>query len=194
MSQSLNEMFNDLIFANELGSNPRLAYEFSDPDGIRSGKSGYSFAACQFDVQNNSNALLCLKECGFTDAEIQGLVSQTVDVKPLASKLKNNKEIVDRWSEQQLSYCLQKALSFDVEFGIPVESPGGILAGADYVNQYGSQGNGAKAYYLALGRPITALDVLNFKLTNTKYGKEHSADCKRRHDNLLKILSKVEPT
>jgi len=187
--KSLIEYFNKLIFLNELGGNPRLAYEFTDPDGERTGKSGWSFAPCQYDVQNNPNALLCLAECGLTDAEIQGLVNQDIDPKPLAAKLKTNKDVVDRWSAKQLSYCLQKALDFDVAKGIPVENPSGILAGADYVNQYGSQGNGAYAYYKALGRPITALDVLNFKLENTAYGKKRPADCRRRYDNLLKVLA-----
>ena len=115
-------------------------------------------------------------------------MKQTIDVKPLAAKLKANAEVVERYSTEQLTYCLNKAAAFVTDFGIPVESPGGILAGADYVNQYGSQGNGAKAYYKALGRPVTAEDVLQFKITNTKYGREHPGDCRRRYENLMKVI------
>jgi hypothetical protein len=187
MSKSLNELFYDIILLNELDGNVSAALRFSDPDGVLSGKSGWSFGVCQFDTQNNSQALVCLKACGFTQAEITGIVEQTIDVKPLASKLKANRNIVEEYSTIQLSYCLTKALNFDTDFGIPVENPSGILAGADYVNQYGSQGNGAKAYYKNLGRPVTAEDVLAFRFT-TAYGQKHPKDCQRRYDNIIKIL------
>jgi len=185
---TLNEMFYKVILLNELSGNIRAALRFSDPDGVLTGKSGWSFGLVQFDTQNNSLALTCLRECGVTEAEIQGIVKQNIDVKPLARKLVDNALIVRRYDEMQLSYCLNKALNFDMEHGIPVESPGGILAGADYVNQYGSQGNGAKTYYKSLGRPITAEDVLRFKLELTKWGREHPDDCKRRYNNIVKVV------
>jgi len=187
--KTLNEMFYDVTLLNELSGNANVALKFSDPDGVRSGKSGWSFAVCQFDTKNNSQALVCLRECGFTKVEIQGIVDQTIDVKPFAARLREHADIIERFSTEQLSYCLNKALNFDLDFGIPVESPGGILAGADYVNQYGSQGNGARVYYKSLGREITAYDVLIFKLGNTKYGREHPEDCKRRYNNILKVIA-----
>jgi hypothetical protein len=187
--RTLNEMFYDIEVLNELGGNLNASLRFSDPDGVLSGKSGWSFAPCQFDTQNNVQSLACLRECGFTEDEIQGIVKQTIDVKPLAIKLKAHADIIERYSTEQFSYCLNKALNFDLNYGIPVESPGGILAGADYVNQYGSQGNGARAYYWSLNRPITAHDVLMFKLTGTKYGKEHPNDCKRRYNNIMEVIS-----
>jgi hypothetical protein len=186
--KSLNEMFYDIIVLNELGGDLSLSLKFSDPDGARTGKSGWSFGPCQFDTQNNSQALACLRECGFTEAEITGIVNQTIDIHPMNAKLAQCGEIVEKYSTAQLSYCLQKALNFDTDFGIPIESPDGILAGADYVNQYGSQGNGAKAYYQSLGRPVTAQDVLDFRLT-TLYGRNHPADCKRRIANVLTIVA-----
>ena len=187
--KTLNEMFYDIEVLNELGGNLNAALRFSDPDGVRSGKSGWSFAPCQFDTQNNSMALVCLRDCGFTEAEIQGIVKQTIDVKPLNAKLKAHADIIERYSTEQFSYCLNKALNFVLEYGIPVRSPDGILAGADYVNQYGSQGNGAKSFYKSLGRPITAEDVLTFKLGSTKYGREHPADCERRYNNIMKVIA-----
>lgn len=189
--KTLNELFREVILYNELGGDLGFALRFSDPDGVRSGKSGWSFGVCQFDTQNNDSAIDCLRECGFTEEEISGVVGQTIDVKPLAAKLKANAAIVAKYDELQLSHCLNKALNFLVDYGVQVESPGGILAGADYVNQYGSQGQGAVKYYKALGRPITARDVLNFKLECTKYGKEHPKDCRRRYDNIVKSLKEV---
>lgn len=185
---TLNELFRKVILLNELSGNLAFALRFSDPDGVRSGKSGWSFGVCQYDTQNNPRALDCLRECGLTPQEIDGVVKQTIDVKPLAAKLKAHADIVEKYDIMQLDYCLNKALNFDSDYGIPVVDTRAILAGADYVNQYGSQGNGAVAYYKSLGRPITALDVLNFKLTCTKYGKEHPDDCRRRYDNIIKVI------
>ena len=187
--KTLNEMFYEVILLNELSGNVNVALRFSDPDGVRSGKSGWSFGVCQFDTKNNSQALVCLRECGFIKVEIQGIVDQTIDVKPFAARLKEHADIVEQFSTEQLKYCLDKALNFVLDYGIPVENPGGILAGADYVNQYGSQGNGARVYYKSLGREITAHDVLIFKLGNTKYGREHPEDCKRRYNNILKVIA-----
>jgi len=187
--KTLNALFREVILANELGGNIKVALRFSDPDGVLSGKSGWSFGISQFDTQNNDAALKCLAACGFSPAEIRGVVAQTIDVKPLAAKLAANTDVIALYDEEQLSYCLSKALNFDSDHGIPVADAAAILASADYVNQYGSQGNGARAYYKALARPITALDVLNFKLTQTKYGREHPGDCRRRYDNLMKVVN-----
>lgn len=189
--ETLNELFYKVILLNELDGDISLALKFSDPDGARSGKSGWSFGVCQYDTQNNENSIKCLRECGFTEEEIVGIITQTIDVKPLEKKLKEHADIIQKWDTLQLTYCLNKALNFDLDWGIPVESPGGVLAGADYVNQYGSQGNGACAYYKKLNRPITARDVLVFKLTHTKYGKTHPKDCVRRYDNIIKVVNEA---
>lgn len=134
MSKTLNELFREVILLNELSGNLKFALRFSDPDGMRSGKSGWSFGVCQYDTQNNENALKCLRECGFTEAEIQGIVNQTIDVKPLAVKLVAHADIVEKWDILQLDYCLNKALNFDSDKGIPLADTSAILAGADYVN------------------------------------------------------------
>lgn len=189
--KTLNSLFRALILLNELGGKISIALRFSDPDGERSGKSGWSFGLSQFDTQNNEQALKCLAECGFTPAEIEGIVKQNVDVRPFAARLAAHSDIIERYDTEQLSYCLNKALNFNVDYGIPLAGSGAILAGADYCNQYGSQGQCAVAYYKALGRPITAQDVLQFKLTQTKYGREHPDDCRRRFNNLQTVLAQA---
>jgi len=188
---TLNEIFRRIILANELSDNLKYVHRFSDADGVRSGKSGYSFGISQFDTQNNDQALKCLRECGFTEAEITGIVKQTIDVKPLAARLAAHADIIAKYDSEQLSYCLNKAINFDIDHGIQIANVSAMLAGADYVNQYGSQGNGARAYYKGLGRPITAEDVLQFKLTQTKYGREHPDDCHRRYNNLVRIYKEM---
>jgi hypothetical protein len=187
--KSLNELFYEIILLNELGGDLSIALKFSDPDGVRSGKSGWSFGVCQYDTLNNENSIKCLRECGFTDDEIHGIVTQTMDVKPLEKKLKEHADIVEKWDTVQLSYCLNKALNFVTDHGIPVQSPDGILAMADYVNQYGSQGEESFLYYKKLNRPVVAKDVLVFKRIYTKYGRTHSKDCQRRYNNIINVLS-----
>lgn len=192
MSKTLNELFREVILANELENNLDFALRFSDPDGVRSGKSGWSFGVCQFDTQNNDQALACLKECDFSPEEIDGIVKQTIDVKPLAAKLKDHADIVAKYDEAQLSLCIRKAQKFADNYHIPVSDTTALLALADTVNQYGSLGDGSAAYLRKLQHPVTAEDVLNMKLT-WKYSQtaKGKADTQRRHGNIIKIMTAV---
>lgn len=181
--------FRKVSLANELANNPALALEFSDPDGVRSGKSGWSFGECQFDLNNNPAAAACLKECGFTAAEIAGLKAQTIDPKPLEPKL--NAAIIEAYDQHQLAYCVDHAEAWMKRHNIVPADDAAILAVADYANQYGSPSDNNKpgnlVHYLPLlGRPFTAADVLQFKL-QTKYGQAHPGDCRRRYDNLVAV-------
>jgi hypothetical protein len=187
--KTINELFRELIFKNECDGNDAVMYTFSDPDGVRSGKSGWSFGLCQFDTRNNTQALSCLEECGFTQDEIHGVIGQTINVKPFSVRLRLGADIIARYDEAQLSHCIFSAMDFYARHELPVTDTTAILASADYVNQYGSQGAGFALYMLKLGHSPTAKDVLDFKLTQTKYGKEHPADCKRRYDNLTKVMA-----
>src|SRR5574341_9170 len=103
------EKFRKIIIENELGGDLNEALKFSDPDGVHSGKSGWSFGVCQFDLNNNELASICLKECGFTDSEIAALKAQTIDVHPLEAKLKAAAEIIARYDEHQFAGCLTRA-------------------------------------------------------------------------------------
>lgn len=189
--KTINELFRELIFANELDSNPKLAFTFSDPDGVRSGKSGWSFGVCQFDTRNNNQALFCLKECGFTPDEINGIINQTINVAPLSARLKEQSDVIEIYDTAQLSRCIYSALDFYIRQQIPATDTGAILATADYINQYGSCGDGFAAYMRTPARPLVARDILDFKLLHTKYGKEHPADCHRRYINLVTVLAKA---
>lgn len=191
--KSINELFRLLILANELDNNEKLALRFSDPDGVRSGKSGWSFGVCQYDTQNNAQSLACLIDCGFTSDEINGIVKQTIDVLPLTARLIAHKEIVAKYDELQLGYCVNSAMSVITAHGIPVSNPDGILALADYANQYGSIGPGFCEFMKGLDAEITGAGVLAWKLNHTKYGREHAADCRRRYTNLIKILAEAAP-
>lgn len=186
--KTLNELFRLVILANELDNNEKAALRFSDPDGVLSGKSGWSFGVCQFDTRNNGESLKCLADCGLTQDEIHGIVDQTIDVKPLALNLISHKDTVAKYDEAQLSHCLDSAVNFNNAHCIPVTDTAALLAQADYVNQYGSMGDGFAAYLKGINRPVEAHDILTFKIEHTKYGKEHPKDCQRRYDNLMKVV------
>lgn len=183
---TINEQFRKIIAENEGG--PEVALEFSDPDGVRSGKSGWSFGVCQFDVQNNSQALACLSECGFTHDEIDGIVHQTIDVHKLEYKLKENAEVIARYDDAQLQHCLNAAGRFLENYGIAVQDDAAFLMLADTVNQYGSLGSGTAAGCRMFGRPVTAEDLLNIKL-QWKYSQTErgAADTRRRYCNVMKV-------
>lgn len=187
MDTTLNELFRKVILYNEVDGNEKAILRFSDPDGP-SGRSGWSFGLCQFDTRHNDMAVACLKECGFTDEEISGVVNQSISIKPLEAKL--NACIVAKYDTAQLSQCLNAALNVTTSNGIMALDTAAILALADYINQYGSIGLGFIAYLneLDLTRNITIDDVQDWKLNHTKYGKEHPNDCKRRYYNILRVL------
>jgi hypothetical protein len=130
---------------------------------------------------------MCLKDCGFTTADIAAVKSQAPGSKALAKKLQA--DIVAKYDEAQLSTCLLAALNTTTAHGIMAVDTGAILALADYVNQYGSIGPSFIEYLNERDqtRNITVEDVQAWKLT-TKYGREHKADCERRYNNILRVL------
>lgn len=188
----LTELFRKIILENECGGKADYFHKFTDPDGIRTGKSGWSFGMCQFDIMNNPLASVCLKECGFTDEEITGLKAQTIDPKPLEQKLRENAEIMERYDDQQLAGCLARARNVLDKFGIIPADDAALLAVADYDNQYHLDAVlGAKyltGYLFGLLRPFKAKDVLDFKMQHTKWGRTNPNDCLRRYMNILRIV------
>jgi len=196
MSRSIADTFRRIIIANELGGNEDLALRFSDPDGERTGKSGWSFGVCQFDIANNPLAAKCLLDCGFTLAEVDALRAQNIDVAPLNARLREYQHALTicEYDERQLTGCLQKASRLLEKHGIGFDGVA-LLAVADYDNQYYLSDINRPGYlihYLAqLGRQATARDVLTFKLKHTAWGKKRPDDCRRRYDNILSICTEA---
>ena len=186
------ELLRQILLLNELEGNQNAAYRFSDPDGVKTGKSGWSFGESQFDTQNNPIALECLKQCGFTLEQIDGIVKQTVDIKPLNAILKQKAEIIDRYDRVQRLSCLRRVKSIAVAKGIIYADDKAVLAAADYDNQFHMSAKmepGYLCYHLTkIGRPVTAKDIFKFKLT-TKWGRKRPDDVKRRAANIEKVFT-----
>lgn len=194
MGKTLNELFYNVILLNELGGNELAALRFSDPDG-KSGRSGWSFGLCQFDTRHNAASIDCLVDCGFTQDEIHGIIDQTIDVRPLAARLIAHKDIIAKYDTEQLSYCLNSAMNAVASRGIMVFEPAAILCLADYVNQYGSVGQEFSKWMDERDNDaagITHEEIQEWKLKHTQYGKEHPGDCKRRYNNILKVIKDNE--
>lgn len=191
---NLVTVFAKVILANELGGDRALAYKFSDPDGIRTGKSGWSFGLCQFDTRNNPQSIICLRGCGFTTDEIAAIKAQTCyDMPSMDRKLAACGTIVDRYDDAQLGECLQWPAHLARESGIKL-SDGGLIACADYHNQYYmSRGGKLHTWLKGLGREVKTHDILDFKLEHTVYGKKRPNDCIRRYNNITEIMREETP-
>lgn len=182
------EVLEKVLLANEHDGTTHRVYKFSDPDGICSGKSGWSFGRSQFDILNNPQATICLRECGFTTDEIAGLKAQTIaDMRPMNNKLLANCTVIDRYDDQQISECLQVPTVLCGNSGIKL-TPGGLVALADYHNQFNmSRGGKMHTFLKGLKRPVTADDIYRFKLT-LPWGLKRKDDVDRRHNNIMAVL------
>lgn len=184
--------FREVIIANELDGDLSYITRFSDPDGVRTGKSGWSFGISQFDLLNNPTAAACLRACNFTPEEIAGLKAQTVNTKALESKLKANAAVIERFDEAQLKSCVTRTQSILSRRGIIPADATALLSVADYANQYYLSDVDKPGYLvhylLGLKHHFTAQDVLDFKLDHTAFGRKFPKDCKRRYANLIRIM------
>lgn len=176
------------LFLNELSGNSRYLYEFSDADGVRTGKSGYSFGLCQFDIMNNARAIRCLQECGFTHIDIARLQSQLGSISDLNAKLITRKAVIDKWDEVEISRTVRHVDEISAKAGIVYANDEAFIHACDYHNQYDMKPRGKAVTYLAaLRRPVTAADILAYKYT-TIWGKKRKDDVDRRFNNIAKIM------
>lgn len=186
--QEMANTFRRILIENELGGNLELAWKFSDPDGERTGKSGYSFGVCQFDLNNNQDAIRCLLCCRFTPDEIDALVNQHCSRELLAeltAKLQEHKIIVEQWDKKHICETIQHVRHLTKSFTL---GPGTFFHLCDYHNQYFIEPRGKCIRWLeSRVGPVEPKDVLDYKLM-TLWGRKRPDDVYRRYNNILKIL------
>lgn len=174
---------------NELSGNLAYAYKFSDPDGVRSGKSGWSFGRCQFDLINNPMARQCLTSAGFTLEEVVGLTKQTIGratMAALSARLQTPEvmAVIDEYDNRQLDETIVHTRAVLTSAGLTISDPETFIHLIDYHNQFClSYGGKCVVYLQRLGRPIAASDLLDYKLT-TLWGKKRPDDVARRWNNI----------
>lgn len=185
----LNDLLRQALIKNELGGNLALVYRFSDADGVRTGKSGYSFGVCQFDIANNHRAIECLKECQFTDVEVARLLKQIGPIADLNDKLAAHKEVVDLYDTAQIDGTIGWVKGISKAAGIVYADEEALIHACDYHNQFNMNPRGKAVGYLSrLGRPVTAQDILTYKLT-TIWGQKRPDDVRRRFGNIHKLFN-----
>lgn len=187
---SFTSLFRQALIKNELGGNLALIYRFSDADGVRTGKSGYSFGIVQFDIVNNHRAVECLKECGFTAADIARLKAQSGPIGDLNDKLRAHKEMVDLFDDAQIDATISWVRGISKAAGITYADDEAFIHACDYHNQFNMAPRGKAVTHLSqLARPVTPQDIVEYKLTTT-WGKKRPDDVKRRFNNIRKLLER----
>lgn len=184
------DVFRDIIIANELGGDESVALRFSDPDGVKSGKSGWSFGVCQFDLANNGMAALCLRDCNFSSTEIDALKNQNCgDMAAANKRLAAHAEVIALWDQKQLAGCLNRVAEMARVGGWTYQDDKALLMAADYHNQfYISKGGQFFTWARGLGHAVTCYDIYKFKLGQA-WGLKRPDDVKRRYANLLTCCS-----
>ena len=170
----------NVIALNEISGNLKFAYKFSKASG---GTSGWSFGRSQFDTKNNPNAIKFLKnKCGFSDSDINTLLSDTEDVSELSQRLTEYKKEIDVYDLEHVTAMVKHVMTLE---GMPeIENERVFVHLVDYHNQFNLERNGKMHNYLKSLKFATCENILNFKLSQTKWGIEHPADVIRRFRNI----------
>lgn len=175
----------DIIARNEIDGLLNIAYRFSKAGG----KSGYSFGRSQFDVSNNPSVSQFLRnKCGFTAEDINTLLRLEKDVTGLNNKLREHKKEIDDYDLQHIKNMIKYVGG--ILSDLDVENEETFVHLVDYHNQFNLSKNGKMHRYLQTLKFATSENVLNFKLNQTKWGKEHPHDVKRRYNNIKNYYQK----
>lgn len=184
------------LVANELGGRLSLVYVWSDADGVRTGKSGWSCGITQMDINNNPNALLMLRDLGYTTDESRRLRAQDpgLDMAAMNARLLAAREVVDKWDRHQIDECLTWPLGLcsSVDFS----SEEAFIHVADYHNQFGmSRGGKMHTWLLSVSGVVAPEMIRDFKYT-LPYGikqkekaREHD-DVWRRYKNIAFVFGR----
>lgn len=182
------------LFENELSGNENFIYKFSDADGVRTGKSGYSFGRCQFDLSNNPAARGILDAAGFSPEEVVGLIKQEIGAETMRAlnvRLQTPavQAIIDAADNRELDAIIAHTHSVVTNAGLHLADQEVFIHLADYHNQYHINFGGKCILYLQrLRRTITSADVLDYKLT-TLWGQKRPDDVARRYNNIHAICA-----
>ncbi len=178
----------EVITANEIGDQPHLLYQFSDADGVRSGKSGYSFGSCQFDIENNWLGILCLKACGFRPKDLKRLFLQNDNIDDLNRKLEQRSSVVDQFDAEQVRTAVVYCTGLIDRTGVKLKNTEALLNVIDYHNQlHLSKGGKLHQWMLQYPHLISAADIRDFKQVHTLWGRKRPDDVERRYQNIQRI-------
>lgn len=179
------------LLKNEIGPDQSLIYKFSDPDGYRTGRSGWSFGCSQFDLSHNSSADEILEAAGFDRKDIDVLVRQTnaANMDKYNAMLLAGRSTIDHADFEHMRESFYHCLKLVVDKEILLENFGVLYHLVDYHNQFSMSPNGKIHRHLQrLNRTITSKDILTFKLKNTLWGRKRPDDVNRRYENVALVI------
>lgn len=175
----------NILALNEISGNEKVITKFSFAGGI----SGYSFGRSQFDIKHNpSSRDFLIKKCGFTQNEIDRLLALDKDISDLNEKLAKYRKEIDEYDMRHVQETIDHVSSLD---GIPDISLKTFVHLVDYHNQFSLSKNGKFHTWIKNRKSLTAKDILEFKLHQTKWGREQPQDVKRRWLNIEKNWKEV---
>lgn len=196
--KDVHSLISDVLLLNELSGNENLKYIFSDADGYRTGRSGCSFGLCQFDIENNWDGLLILKEIGIKPKDIKDLYLQLSEssIERISRLIQTEtaKRIIDRADKAHITKSITHVMGVINELSSPVMiTVDGLVALVDYHTQMHLSINGKMHEFIKNYPSIEVFDnktVRDFKLNNTLWGKNRPDDVNRRYDNIFQTCSK----
>ena len=184
------ELFKDkikeMLLQNECSGDTDLIYKFSDADGLRTGRSGYSYGISQFDIENNWDAILTLMDCGFRPKDLKRLYLQQGDISDLNNILEASADYIDEADNRHINDMIKHCDIYN-------EIEGAALAMIiDYHNQLRFDIGGRLYCYIQdvhkFGGDITPAIIHWFKLNHTKWGQDRKDDVERRYKNTLVVF------
>ena len=182
----MRKIMHRILLANELGGLALAAYRFSDPDGP-TGRSGYSFGVCQFDLSHNPRAAAILREIGFSEPEIRQLKAQTCttdDLAQFSARLLAASAIVDRCNFEECDEIARHVLRVVRCTDLKLAGQEVFFHLCDYHNQFHLDYDGkAVRHFQTLGIPIIPEAVLEYK-KSTAWGQKRPDDVARRFNNV----------
>lgn len=169
-----------ILAQNEISGNENVITRFS----FAGGKSGYSFGRSQFDVTHNSAARDFLKnKCNFATNEIERLLKLDKNIKDLNNKLSNFRKEIDELDLSHVKEMIKYVGSLE---NMPlVDTEKTFIQLVDYHNQFNLSRDGKLHNWLKERKFITSKSILDFKLKETKWGRENKADVMRRYNNIV---------
>lgn len=169
----------NVIALNEISGNENVICKFSFAGGI----SGYSFGRSQFDVKHNSKAREFLKnKCEFTVGDIERLLKLDKNINDLNKKLKKHRKEIDELDKEHIRDMVNYVATLS---GLPEFADEKTFVHlVDYHNQFNLSKNGLMYRFIKNKKILKSEDILNFKLKETKWGREQPRDVKRRYNNI----------
>ena len=176
-----------MLLLNECGGDESLIYKFSDADGVRTGRSGYSYGISQFDIENNWDAILTLMDCGFRPKDLKRLYVQVGDISDLNIVLQASADIIDEADDRHVADMIRHCNIFNA-----IDDDSTLAMIIDYHNQLRFDiGGKLHRYLLGMledGREINANTIYQFKLNHTLWGQKRPDDVERRCKNTLEVF------